>query len=98
GVSQTRRLHRLAKAVIVIDEAQAIPGGVLEPAIDVLRQLVEVAGSTVILSTATQAAGDEPAVAWLNSAREIVPDARRHFEVLRRVDWSIAEEAWDAER
>lgn len=49
-----RKLHRLARSVIVIDEAQSIPFGLLDPTLDVLRQLCERLGSSVVLSTATQ--------------------------------------------
>lgn len=52
--SRMRKLHRLANSVIVLDEVQAIPAHVLEPALLVLRQLVEHFGVTVLLASATQ--------------------------------------------
>ena len=94
GVSATRRLHRLTRAVIVIDEAQAIPVHVLEPAFDVLRQLESQYGTTVVLSTATQPAGKVHALGWLSTARDIVADPQRYFDALRRVDWKVAGEVW----
>lgn len=54
--SQCRKLHRLAKAVIVLDEAQQLPPRFLQPILDALRLLVECYGSTVVLCTATQPA------------------------------------------
>lgn len=52
--SDCRRLHRLARSVIVLDEVQALPLEMLEPIVDALRVLVERFGATVVLMTATQ--------------------------------------------
>lgn len=49
-----RRVHRLAGAVIVLDEVQALPHAMLVPILDVLRTLTEDFGATVVLSSATQ--------------------------------------------
>ncbi len=85
--SQTRRLHRLANSVIILDEAQALPSHVLRPALDVLRQLAAHYGTTVVLSTATQPAfGVIPTFAEVQ-ASEIVPEPARWFDSLRRVEY-----------
>ena len=55
---KTRKLHRLAGAVIVLDEIQALPPRVLPVILDGLRVLVEHFGSTVLLASATQPAWD----------------------------------------
>lgn len=52
--SKVRKLHNLADAVIVIDEAQSVPWRLVEPTVDVLRELVDHYGCSVVLSTATQ--------------------------------------------
>lgn len=84
---QCRRLHNLARAVIVLDEPQSLPADLLEPCLDALSWLVERAGTTVVFCTATQPAYDAlpnlPAV--LREAREIVPRPERHFATLSRV-------------
>lgn len=85
--SRVRKLHRLARSVIILDEAQSLPGHLLEPILDVLRQLSAHYGSTVIISTATQPAFEAiPAFASV-PAREIVPEPERHFAALKRVEY-----------
>lgn len=52
--SKMRKLHRLARSVIVLDEIQSLPVHLLIPILTMLRQLVEHLGVTVLLSSATQ--------------------------------------------
>ncbi|GAA3748223.1 CRISPR-associated helicase/endonuclease Cas3 [Salinactinospora qingdaonensis] len=52
--SAMRKLHRLAGAVLVLDEVQALPDRLLLPILSVLRTLTEHFGTTVVLSSATQ--------------------------------------------
>ena len=52
--SAMRRVHRLAGAVIVLDEVQALPIRLLVPILDALRTLVSEFGATVLLASATQ--------------------------------------------
>ncbi|MFC9081317.1 hypothetical protein ACFTY7_30800 [Streptomyces sp. NPDC057062] len=52
--SAMRKLHRLARSVIVLDEVQALPDRLLNPILSVLRGLVDHFGATVVLASATQ--------------------------------------------
>jgi len=52
--SRCRKLHRLANAVVVLDEVQALPADLLLPILDGLRLLSEHFGTTVLLTSATQ--------------------------------------------
>lgn len=52
--SRTRKLHNLAKSVIILDEAQILPTGYLLPCLAALSELVRNYGATVVICTATQ--------------------------------------------
>jgi CRISPR-associated endonuclease/helicase Cas3 len=85
-----RKLPSLARAVIVLDEAQSLPLPLLRPCLTALRELIEGYGASVILSTATQPAltreGGFPAEEALEGAREIAPDPAALFRALKRVE------------
>jgi CRISPR-associated endonuclease/helicase Cas3 len=94
--SACRKLHRIAKSVIVLDEAQALPPGMLAPTLDVLGALVRHFGVSIVISTATQPAFSASAAfpEGLEGVREIVPPETRAFERLRRVRvrWPASED------
>lgn len=88
--AQLRRLHNVSGSVIVLDEAQSLPTELLKPTLDALRFLVKYAKCSVVLCTATQPALDErlgfPA---LRGIRDIVPNAARYFDELKRVEYEF---------
>jgi CRISPR-associated endonuclease/helicase Cas3 len=51
-----RKLHNVARSVIIFDEAQALPTRILNPLVSVFRELVETFGCSIVFSTATQPA------------------------------------------
>jgi CRISPR-associated endonuclease/helicase Cas3 len=89
---KVRKLHNLSRSVIVIDEVQAFPPELLTPTLDILRELVERYGASVVLSTATQPAFEESQ--YLKPFKglqvyEIVPKEtyQGHFKKLERVEY-----------
>jgi CRISPR-associated endonuclease/helicase Cas3 len=54
--SRSRKLHRLAGAVLVLDEVQALPLDVLPVILEGLKVLTQHFGTTVLLASATQPA------------------------------------------
>ncbi|MGQ9697395.1 MAG: CRISPR-associated helicase Cas3' [Armatimonadota bacterium] len=92
--SKCRKVHRIARSVIVLDEVQCLPVGLLSPILDALRVLVEKYGVTLVLSTATQPALDaeSPYLKGFATTTEILPEPQRYFRELRRVDYQVEPE------
>lgn len=90
--SRCRKLHNITKSILILDEVQTLPPELLEPTLDVLRDLVDNYGVTLVLSTATQPAFDETpylkAFAGIE-IQEIVPQPERYFnhEKMKRVEY-----------
>lgn len=88
--SACRKLHNVARSVVILDEAQTIPSRLLAPILGVLRQLTTRFGSTLVISTATQPAlGSRAQFEGLDDVREILPNPASEFQALRRarVEW-----------
>ncbi|WP_300162729.1 CRISPR-associated endonuclease Cas3'' [Solidesulfovibrio sp.] len=84
--SKCRKLHNIARSVVILDEAQMLPPAVLRPCLEALRELYEHYGTTVVLCTATQPALEKSAEfpCGLDAPREIVRDMPGLFTALKR--------------
>lgn len=82
--SRCRKLHNIARSIVILDEAQMLPVEYLRPCLTALAELVLNYGTSVVLCTATQPnlAGllpDSPQVV------ELAPDPPGLYQSLKRV-------------
>jgi CRISPR-associated endonuclease/helicase Cas3 len=89
ATGRARKLHNIARSVVVFDEVQTLPAHLLEPTLDMLRTLQKHFGVSFLFCSATQPAfrksgnlkqgfrGDE--------ITEVAPHVYDLFEKLRRV-------------
>jgi len=97
--SRCRKLHNIARSVLILDEVQALPATLLGTILDILEDLVDNYGVTVLLSTATQPAFEAGStyLRGLRNITEILPGSRRFFDALKRVRYEILKQpqTWD---
>ncbi|WP_345496404.1 CRISPR-associated helicase Cas3' [Nocardia callitridis] len=103
--SQVRKIHRLANAVVILDEVQALPNRLLLPILSGLRTLAEHFGTTVLLTSATQPKF-QALSAWQDSATgrsveiaEVIAEPQPLFDRARRVsyEWRLdPKPSWEA--
>lgn len=98
--SRLRKLHNIARSVLVLDEVQTLPPSLLKPTLDVLQHLAEAYGVTILLCTATQPAfRSRPDFPGIENIREILPDPAIVYQQLRRVRYTLhLNEPWSWSR
>lgn len=105
GTRAVRRLHAMARAVIIFDEIQALPIKMVHLFNNAINLLASQCGSTIVLCTATrpllETACKSKGAARLSAPPGLVANPQRLFEQLRRYEvfdhtdrrggWQIAE-------
>lgn len=96
--SRCRKLHNIARSVIILDEVQTLPPEFLDSILDALNELARAYHCSVVLATATP-----PALKWrdslpqgLRSCREVIPNPAALSRELRRVTycWPESSAQW----
>ncbi len=98
---KARKLHNVPRSVVIFDEVQTLPTHLLEPTLNVLRELRDRWGVSFLFCSATQPAfkkaanlknGFEP-----DEITPIVPEPENIYKKLRRVDYHVEpkENPWD---
>lgn len=105
--SRCRKLHNIARSVLIFDEAQAFPPDHLTACLGFLKELVAQAHSSVVLCSATQPAfrelpDDQPgdftksfnqiALPLKGEKTEIIPDVPALFSIFKRTQLHLASE------
>jgi CRISPR-associated endonuclease/helicase Cas3 len=92
--SRCRKVHNIARSVIILDEVQSLPPGFLLSVVEALNELATHYGCSIVLSTATPPAlaARERFEAGLAGIRGIVANSKELGERLKRVEY-----AWPSE-
>ncbi len=92
--SRCRKLHNIARSVVIFDEVQTLPPHLLNPLLNVLREMRDRYGVSFVFSTATQPAFrhrprhlEEGFKA--GEIREITADTAATFRQLQRVRYTL---------
>lgn len=83
--SKCRKLHNIARSVLIFDEAQMLPEDYLKPCVRAISELVLNYGCTAVLCTATQPALGKMLPESLIRG-EICPDAPKQYAFFRRTE------------
>ena len=98
--SKCRKLHNIVNSVIILDEVQTLPITLLDPILNVLKDLSDRYKVSIVLCTATQPAYElnNPYLKGFppGSIRDIIPTelAKEHFSVLSRVHYHLPQTDW----
>jgi len=94
--SDLRRVHNIARSIVILDEVQTLPRRLLGPLLEMIKELAEDWDTNFVFSTATQPAFERPEhkkdLRWSpGTLTEIVRDPTSLHRALRRVEisWEI---------
>jgi CRISPR-associated endonuclease/helicase Cas3 len=94
--SDLRRVHNIARSIVILDEVQTLPRRLLGPLLEMIQELAEDWDTNFVFSTATQPAFERPKhkkdLRWSpGTLTEIVRDPASLHRALKRVEihWEI---------
>jgi CRISPR-associated endonuclease/helicase Cas3 len=99
-----RKLHNIAKSVVILDEAQTLPLKLLRPCMAALDELARNYGASIVLCTATQPAlrvmdgalesnkQNQPQGFEIGPDRELAPNPEALYVALKRVNVGVRNE------
>jgi CRISPR-associated endonuclease/helicase Cas3 len=94
--SDLRRVHNIARSIVILDEVQTLPRRLLGPLLGMMKELAEDWDTNFVFSTATQPAFERPQskrdLRWsLGTLTEIIRDPASLHRELKRVEiyWEI---------
>ncbi len=101
--SDCRKLHNIAKSVLIFDEVQTLPMEFLKPILETFDTLKRVFGASLLFTTASQPKltgkiqGTNPLVSFegLSEIHEIIPRKANLHDKLRRVEIRFDDERKD---
>ncbi|MDY0095460.1 MAG: CRISPR-associated helicase Cas3' [Candidatus Vecturithrix sp.] len=89
GTRGARRMHQLAKSIIIFDEIQTLPVNCVHLFNNAINFLVDHCGSTVLLCTATQpllgSVDGSKGALKLTQENELMPNVQKIYDALKRV-------------
>lgn len=90
--SRCRKLHNIARSVVIFDECQTLPTHLLEPTLNIFREMVKEYGTSILLCTATQPGFSADSIK--NGLRaeeitEVAPNPCELFARLQRVKYEF---------
>jgi CRISPR-associated endonuclease/helicase Cas3 len=98
--SDLRRVHNIARSVVILDEVQTLPRKFIQPILSMMKDLADHWRTTFLFCTATQPAFErskEEDLRWAHgTVQEIMPQPRELFGRLKRVEveWPKGKSTW----
>ncbi|MBN1545233.1 MAG: CRISPR-associated helicase Cas3' [Syntrophaceae bacterium] len=91
--SKSRKIHNLAKSVVIFDEVQTLPKEVLLPTLDMLKGMQKIMETSFLFCTATQPAFEKRReFDGIEGIIPLIDDPKRLYALTRRVEYKLLNE------